>query len=48
MKKHKSAWPFIEAVQLEDVPDYHLIIKEPMDIKTIERKLQGNEYENKQ
>mgnify|MGYP000877246940 CR=1 len=48
MKKHKSSWPFLEPVAIEDVPDYHLIIKEPVDIKTIERKLQNNEYETKQ
>lgn len=42
MKKHKSSWPFLEPVASEDVPDYHLIVKEPVDIKTIEKKLQNN------
>lgn len=48
MKKHKSAWPFIEPVQTEDVPDYLNIITSPMDIKTMEKKLMNNEYENKE
>lgn len=41
-KRHKSAWPFNEPVNKEDVPDYYEKIKEPMDIKTIEKKLQNN------
>lgn len=44
MKKHKSAWPFIEPVLPDDVPDYFAIVKEPMDIKTMEKKLLSNQY----
>lgn len=27
---HKSAWPFLKAVDKKLVPDYYVIIKEPM------------------
>ena len=43
MKKHQSSWPFREPVSIEDVPDYHLVVKEPIDIKTIEKKLSNRE-----
>jgi histone acetyltransferase len=39
LKKHPSSWPFRDPVSLEDVPDYGLIVKEPIDLKTIEKKL---------
>jgi hypothetical protein len=37
----KQAWPFIEPVDWEtlNIPDYPVIIKHPMDLKTIESKL---------
>lgn len=40
MRKHKSSWPFSEPVNKEDVPDYYDVISEPIDIKSIEKKLQ--------
>lgn len=40
MKKHKSCWPFLDAVNKEEVPDYYDIIKDPIDIKSIDKKLQ--------
>jgi histone acetyltransferase len=48
VKKHPSSWPFRDPVSLEDVPDYVLIVKEPIDLKTIEKKLSNSEYTNKQ
>jgi histone acetyltransferase len=47
MKKHQSSWPFREPVSLEDVPDYHLVVKEPVDLKTIEKRLNNNEYKDR-
>ena len=47
MKKHQSSWPFREPVSLEDVPDYHLVVKEPIDLKTIEKKLSNSEYKDR-
>ena len=48
MKKHKSCWPFLDAVNKEEVPDYYDIIKDPIDIKSIDRKLQQGYYQNKE
>ena len=48
MKKHQSSWPFREPVSLEDVPDYNLVVKEPIDIKTIEKKLANSEYRDRE
>lgn len=42
MKKHNSVWPFREPVSLDDVPDYIVIVKNPIDLKTIEKKLSNN------
>lgn len=47
MRKHKSAWPFLEPVNKDDVPDYYDVIDDPIDIKTIEKRLQTNYYTTK-
>ncbi|CAD8161559.1 unnamed protein product [Paramecium pentaurelia] len=47
MRKHKSAWPFLDPVNKDDVPDYYDVITDPIDIKTIEKKLQSNQYTSK-
>jgi hypothetical protein len=39
LKKYSSSWPFREPVSLDDVPDYNSIVKKPIDLKTIEKKL---------
>ena len=46
LKKHRSAEPFLRAVEptLLKCPDYFDIIKEPMDLGTVERKLRNNSY----
>ncbi|KAH8234941.1 hypothetical protein KR032_005873 [Drosophila birchii] len=41
---HKSAWPFMEPVDPEEAPDYYKVIKEPMDLKKMENKLESNAY----
>lgn len=48
MRKHKSSWPFLEPVNKDDVPDYYDMISDPIDIKSIEKKLQNNYYLNKE
>lgn len=44
MRKHPSAWPFALPVNTEEVPDYNTIIKEPMDLSTMEQRLDADEY----
>ncbi|XP_076346621.1 nucleosome-remodeling factor subunit NURF301 E(bx) isoform X2 [Tachypleus tridentatus] len=45
LQNHKNAWPFREPVNPKDVPDYYKVIKEPMDLKTIEKRIQDHQYE---
>jgi len=47
MRKEKSAWAFLEPVNKEVVPDYFEIIKNPIDIKTIEKNLNNGMYLSK-
>jgi hypothetical protein len=48
MKNHRWAWPFNQPVDPEKlgIPDYFNIIKKPMDLGSVEKKLLNNEYEN--
>ncbi|XP_042612719.1 bromodomain-containing protein 3-like isoform X5 [Cyprinus carpio] len=44
--KHQFAWPFytpVDAIKL-NLPDYHKIIKNPMDMGTIKKRLENNYY----
>lgn len=44
--KHQFSWPFrapVDAVKL-GLPDYHKIIKQPMDMGTIRKRLENNYY----
>lgn len=48
--KHQFAWPFqqpVDAVKL-NLPDYYKIIKTPMDMGTIKKRLENNYYWNAQ
>uniref|UniRef100_A0A8C1SIU5 Bromodomain containing 4 n=1 Tax=Cyprinus carpio TaxID=7962 RepID=A0A8C1SIU5_CYPCA len=48
--KHQFAWPFhspVDAVKL-NLPDYYKIIKNPMDMGTIKKRLENNYYINAQ
>lgn len=44
LQNHASAWPFLQPVNKEEVPDYYDFIKEPMDLSTMEVKLENNCY----
>ncbi|KAJ7992762.1 hypothetical protein DPEC_G00282040 [Dallia pectoralis] len=44
LQAHKMAWPFLEPVDPNDAPDYYGIIKEPMDLSTMEERLQKRYY----
>lgn len=46
-QKHRNySWPFLEPVDAKQVPDYYTIIKNPIDLKTIQGKLSS--YKNKE
>ncbi|XP_061714070.1 bromodomain-containing protein 3-like isoform X1 [Cydia pomonella] len=44
--KHQFAWPFHQPVDAKELnlPDYHKIIKKPMDLGTIKKRLESNYY----
>ena len=44
--KHNFSWPFQKPVDAEalGLPDYHKIIKQPMDLGTIKKRLEYNHY----
>uniref|UniRef100_A0AAY4A9F1 Bromodomain PHD finger transcription factor n=1 Tax=Denticeps clupeoides TaxID=299321 RepID=A0AAY4A9F1_9TELE len=44
LQAHKMAWPFLEPVDPSKVPDYYGVIKEPMDLSTLEDRLQKHYY----
>ncbi|KAM3874418.1 bromodomain-containing protein 3-like [Diretmus argenteus] len=50
-KKHAAyAWPFYNPVDAEalNLHDYHDIIKYPMDLSTVKKKMDGHEYQDAQ
>ncbi|KAL0126490.1 hypothetical protein PUN28_005091 [Cardiocondyla obscurior] len=47
VKNHSTAWPFLEPVNTDEVPDYYDHIKYPMDLKTMEDRLKAKYYVNK-
>ncbi|RXN22636.1 bromodomain-containing 3-like isoform X1 [Labeo rohita] len=50
-KKHAAyAWPFYKPVDAEalELHDYHEIIKQPMDLSTVKKKMDGREYQDAQ
>jgi histone acetyltransferase len=44
MQNHASSWPFLIPVNKDDVADYYEVIKEPMDLSTMEVKLEADNY----
>ncbi|XP_051172895.1 nucleosome-remodeling factor subunit NURF301-like isoform X2 [Leptopilina boulardi] len=44
IQQHKSAWPFMEPVDPNEAPDYYKVIKEPMDLQTIELRINDKSY----
>jgi histone acetyltransferase len=44
LQNHNSAWPFLVPVNRDDVADYYEVIKEPMDLSTMESKLEADQY----
>jgi len=48
MMKHEQSWPFREAVSPEDVPDYHTVIKDPVDLSLMQKRLTDGFYKTKE
>ncbi|CAB3241680.1 unnamed protein product [Arctia plantaginis] len=48
MECHEHAWPFLLPVNTKQFPQYKKVIKCPMDLSTIKRKLQDNIYKCKE
>ncbi|KAK7824300.1 histone acetyltransferase gcn5 [Quercus suber] len=44
LNDHVDAWPFKEPVDARDVPDYYDIIKDPMDLKTMSKRVESEQY----
>ena len=44
MQNHSSAWPFLQPVNKDEVADYYDVIKEPMDLSTMEDKHEKDQY----
>ncbi|KAK2820001.1 histone acetyltransferase [Arthroderma sp. PD_2] len=44
IQNHKHAWPFINPVNKDEVPDYYNVIASPMDLSTMEERLEADFY----
>ena len=44
IQNHKQAWPFLTPVNRDEVPDYYNVITSPMDLSTMEEKLESDAY----
>lgn len=44
IQNHKQAWPFLNPVNRDEVPDYYDVITSPMDLSTMEEKLEHDSY----
>ena len=44
VKRHECAWPFLDKVPIAEVPDYYDVVKDPIDIGMIERKVVEGGY----
>ena len=44
MMKHRDGWPFDRPITKADAPDYHKIIKKPMDLGTIRSSINRMKY----
>lgn len=45
LQSSSASWPFLQPVNGEEVQDYYDVIKEPMDLSTMENKLDKDQYD---
>ncbi|KAI5359575.1 putative GNAT domain, bromodomain, acyl-CoA N-acyltransferase, Bromodomain-like superfamily [Septoria linicola] len=45
LQSSSTAWPFLQPVNGDEVHDYYEVIKEPMDLSSMEQKLEKDQYE---
>ncbi|XP_035719781.1 protein split ends-like isoform X2 [Vespa mandarinia] len=46
LKDHVDVWPFIDPVDEEYAPRYYSVVRRPMDLSTMEEKLEGGSYKS--
>lgn len=46
LQNDPSAWPFLKPVDTSIVKDYYEVVKQPMDLQTMELKLENNHYKD--
>ncbi|KAI9319673.1 Bromodomain-containing protein [Dichotomocladium elegans] len=44
LRENANSWPFIDAVNPDEVTDYYDIIKDPMDLTTLEMNVENDKY----
>jgi histone acetyltransferase len=44
IQNHKQAWPFLKPVDRDEVPDYYNTVSSPMDLSTMEERLENGFY----
>jgi hypothetical protein len=44
VRAHSDSWPFEEPVRAEDAPDYYEVIKDPIDLQTIQQRAETGNY----
>ncbi|KAK3900642.1 GCN5-related histone actyltransferase [Staphylotrichum tortipilum] len=44
IQNHKQEWPFLNPVNRDEVPNYYNVITSPMDLSTVEERLEHDSY----
>lgn len=45
LQAHAASWPFRQPVNTDDVPDYLTVVTHPIDLSTMESRLEANRYQ---